>query len=111
MIAFISLLPAKALGLAIDTIVSVGYKNIPLLFGWCVSLITVEISFLFYNYLVNIRDKKLAFKLRKKYLNHLFELDSRFYEEYEKGDLIARVTNDLDAITQAATALLEGIIF
>lgn len=114
MIAFISLLPAKALGLAIDTIVSGGLTRTSLFYlvGALVLLPVSRYLFsFFYNYLVNIEGQKLAFKLRKKYLNHLFELDSRFYEEYEKGDLIARVTNDLDAITQAATALLEGIIF
>ncbi len=114
MIALISLLPAKVLGLAIDTIVS-GGLNAQTLFYLVGALILLPISRYFfsmvYNYLVNVEGQKLAFKLRKKYLNHLFELDSKFYEQYEKGDLIARVTNDLDAITMAATSLLEGIIF
>jgi ATP-binding cassette subfamily B protein len=114
MIALISLLPAKVLGLAIDTIVS-GGLNEKSLFYLVGALILLPISRYFfsmvYNYLVNVEGQKLAFKLRKKYLNHLFELDSKFYEQYEKGDLIARVTNDLDAITMAATSLLEGIIF
>jgi len=38
-------------------------------------------------------------------------MDSKFYETYKKGDLIARVTNDMDGITTGATALLESIIF
>jgi ATP-binding cassette subfamily B protein len=64
-----------------------------------------------YNYLVNKQAQKLSYLLRKKYLTHLFEMDSQFYEKYEKGDLISRVTADLDAITTAATGLLEGIVF
>jgi ATP-binding cassette, subfamily B, multidrug efflux pump len=38
-------------------------------------------------------------------------MDSQFYETYQKGDLISRVTADLDAITQAASSMLEGIVF
>lgn len=113
-IAFISLLPAKVLGLAIDTIVSgeLNAKSLLLLVGALVLLPTTRYccSFL-YNYLITGEAEKLAYKLRSKYLDHLFSMDSKFYEQYPKGDLISRVTSDLDAITQAATGLLEGIIF
>lgn len=113
-IAFISLLPAKALGLAIDTIVSgeLTPKSLFFLVGALILLPTTRYgcSFL-YNYLITTEAEKLTFKLRAKYLDHLFSMDSKFYEQYPKGDLIARVTSDLDAITQAATGLLEGIIF
>lgn len=113
-IALISLAPAKALGLAIDTIVSgeLTRRSLTLL---VIALVLLPVSRYVlsfgYNHLVNKEGQKLAFKLRKRYLSHLFEMDSRFYELYPKGDLIARVTNDLDAITTAATSLLEGIIF
>ncbi len=113
-IAFILLLPAKVLGLAIDTIVSGGLtpKTMTFLVGALILLpVTRYLLSFAYNYLINKEAQKLAFKLRRKYLDHLFEMDSKFYETYPKGDLIARVTNDLDAITTAATSLLEGIIF
>lgn len=64
-----------------------------------------------YNYLSNKTAQQLSFELRQQYLTHLFQMDQKFYEQFDKGDLIARVTNDLDAITQAATSLLEGILF
>ena len=38
-------------------------------------------------------------------------MDLSFYDKYNKGDLINRVTTDLDSITVAATSLFEGIIF
>jgi len=113
-IAFISLTPARVLGLAIDTIVSGGINESSLTFLVFALALLPTARYLLsfgYNYLVNVEAQKLAFKLRKRYLSHLFEMDSKFYEMYEKGDLIARVTNDLDAITQAATSLLEGFIF
>jgi ATP-binding cassette subfamily B protein len=113
-IAAISLAPAKVLGLAIDTIVTGGLTAHSLV--WLVGLlfaipVTRYLMSFAYNYLVNKQAQKLSFLLRKKYLAHLFEMDSQFYEKYEKGDLISRVTADLDAITTAATGLLEGIVF
>jgi ATP-binding cassette subfamily B protein len=38
-------------------------------------------------------------------------MDSSFFETYPKGDLISRVTGDLDSIIQSATGLLEGLVF
>lgn len=113
-ISLISLTPAYVLGVAIDTIVS-GALDRPTLTWIIAGLIGLPVlrylmSFL-YNYLSNRTGQQLSFLLRQKYLSHLFEMDSKFYEQFDKGDLIARVTNDLDAITQAATSLLEGILF
>src|SRR3989339_1058681 len=113
-IATISLLPAKVLGEAIDTIISGGLTADSLI--WIVFLLALLpitryfVSFL-YNHLSQKTAQTLSFKMRQRYLSHLFDMDSQFYEKYEKGDLISLVTADLDAITQAASSMLEGIIF
>ena len=113
-IAFIALTPAWVLGYSIDIIVSGGLTKLSLTL-LVIALVLLPLgryllSFM-YNYLSNKTAQKLSYKLRQRYLSHLFDMDSKFYEQYEKGDLISRVTADLDAITQAATSLLEGIIF
>lgn len=113
-ISLISLLPARVLGNAIDTIISGGLTSSSLAFlvgGLVLLPLTRYLLSMLYNYLMNVEGQKLAFKLRKNYLDHLFKMDSKFYETYKKGDLISRVTNDLDSITTAATSLLEGIVF
>ncbi len=113
-IASISLAPAYVLGRAIDTIVSGELTQTTLI--WLVFFLALLpttrylLSFL-YNHLSQKTAQTLSFKMRQKYLAHLFDMDSQFYEKYEKGDLISRVTSDLDAITQAASSMLEGIIF
>lgn len=113
-IASISLTPAYVLGRAIDTIVSGELTQTTLI--WLVFFLALLpttrylLSFL-YNHLSQKTAQTLSFKMRQKYLAHLFDMDSQFYEKYEKGDLISRVTSDLDAITQAASSMLEGIIF
>ncbi len=113
-ISLISLFPAKLFGKAIDTIISGGLTSSALL--WLtVGLILLPLGryllSMVYNYMMNFEGQKLTFKLRSNYLDHLFSMDSKFYETYKKGDLISRVTNDMDGITTAATSLLESIIF
>jgi ATP-binding cassette subfamily B multidrug efflux pump len=114
LIAALSLAPAYILGLAIDVIVS-GSLDWTMLFILAGGLIIVPLlrylSSMIYNYNVSKTAQKLAFQLRQKYLSHLFEMDAEFYEKYQKGDLISRVTSDLESITIAATSMLEGIFF
>lgn len=113
-ISFIALIPAKLLGLAIDTIISDGLTS-KTLFWLVLGLILLPLARYFlsmvYNYMMNYEGQKLTYQLRSRYLDHLFSMDSKFYETYKKGDLISRVTNDMDSITTAATALLESLVF
>ncbi len=113
-ISLISLAPAYVLGLSIDTIVSGGLTKeslLMLVFGLgMLPLARYFLSFI-YNHLSQKTAQTLTFQMRKRYLSHLFDMDSQFYEKYDKGDLIARITADLDAIAQAASSMLEGIIF
>ena len=54
---------------------------------------------------------KLSYQLRERYIDHLFEMDARLYEQYSKGDLISRATNDLNGLTSLATTFLENVIY
>ncbi|MFA5692684.1 MAG: ABC transporter ATP-binding protein [Acholeplasmataceae bacterium] len=113
-IVILTLSPAYFLGLSIDIIVSGGLTKLNLL--WLIlalSLIPLlrYLSSYLYHYKVSKLAQKLSFKLRDNYLKHLFEMDLSFYAKYDKGDLINRVTDDLESITVAATNLFEGIVF
>jgi ATP-binding cassette subfamily B multidrug efflux pump len=113
-IALFALIPGWLLGLSIDTIISGGLTNQSLLFlgGSLIAFPVVRygLSYL-YNFTTVRKSQQLAHTMRKKYLGHLFNMDSSFYEKYQKGDLISRVTGDLDSIIQSATGLLEGLVF
>jgi ATP-binding cassette, subfamily B, multidrug efflux pump len=114
LISSISLAPAYVLGRSIDTIMSGGLttRTLAMLVFLLALLPTLRYGFSFiYNHLSQKTAQLLSFQMRKKYLSHLFDMDSQFYETYQKGDLISRVTADLDAITQAASSMLEGIVF
>ena len=113
-IALFALIPGWLLGLSIDTIISGGLTNQSLLFlgGSLIAfpVIRYGLSYL-YNFTTVRKSQQRAHTMRKKYLGHLFNMDSSFYEKYQKGDLISRVTGDLDSIIQSATGLLEGLVF
>ncbi len=114
LISAIALTPTYILGRAIDTIIS-GQLTPKLLAIYGILLIGMPLvrytlSY-FYNVLASKQAQKLGFELRHRYLEHLFKMDNKFFEKYTKGDLISRVTSDLDNLTSAATSLLEGIVF
>lgn len=113
-IALFALIPGWLLGLSIDTIISGGltWTSLISLGASLAAFPTVRygLSYL-YNYLTVRQSQRLAHAMRKRYLGHLFNMDSGFFEKYQKGDLISRVTGDLDAIIGSATGLLEGMIF
>lgn len=44
----------------------------------------------------------LTRQLRKQLMNHFLKMRSVFYEKFRTGDLMARATNDLDAISEMA---------
>lgn len=107
-------IPANLLGRAIDLIIS-GNINFSSLLKLVAMLAGVPLlSYIlnnFYHYLINSEGHKLSYELRHNYLNHMFELDAKYYDQYSKGDLVARVTNDMYNITNAATGILQTIIY
>ncbi len=113
-LAFFTMIPATILGNAID-ILSSGSLTLPILIGLFSLLLAVPllryIFDYFYHYTINKEGQKLSYQLRKKYLDHLFEMDSMLFEEFTKGDLINRVTSDLEAITLSMTSLLQEVVF
>lgn len=113
-VSVIPVFPTKFLGLAIDEIVNKTMTDIKLTFYVLMLLllpISVYIVNIFYHYTINYLGHSLSFKLRENYLSHLFELDSEIYEEYTKGDLIARASNDLQSLTMLATTFLQQVVY
>lgn len=107
-------IPAKVLGLAIDEIAMgtlTTVKFINYIVGLMIFPITIYCVNIFYHYSINSLGHTLSFKLREKYLIHLFEMDAEIFEEYTKGDLIARCTNDLQSLTILATSFLQNLVY
>ena len=107
-------IPGKILGMAIDELAMgtlTQSKFVQYIIGLMIFPITVYLVNIFYHYSVNKLGQNLSFKLRERYIIHLFEMDAELFEEYTKGDLIARVTNDLQSLTILATSFLQNIVY
>ena len=59
---------------------------------------------------VNRVTRYVEYDLRNDAFRHLQSLDQRFYGEMHTGDLMARLTNDLNAVRQAVWAVLISVI-
>lgn len=113
-VSVLPLIPAKVLGDAIDDF-SMGTMTLNLLLKYIILLficpfLTYLIN-IFYHYTMNKLGHKLSFELRERYIMHLFIMDAELYENYTKGDLISRATNDLNSLTMLATSFLQNVIF
>ena len=113
-VSIVPLIPAKVLGIAIDafstgTLTKTSLITYVLLLFAC-PILTYLVNIL-YHYTMAKLGHKLSFKLREKYISHLFDMDAELYEKYTKGDLISRATNDLNSLTSLATTFLENVIF
>lgn len=113
-VSIMPVVPAKLLGMAIDEI-AMGTINVYSLVFYLCGLLFVPLGVylvnIFYHYNINSLGHTLSFKLRERYLIHLFEMDAQLFEEYTKGDLIARGSNDLQNLTILATSFLQNLIY
>jgi ATP-binding cassette, subfamily B, bacterial MsbA len=48
---------------------------------------------------------RVGYQLRKQYYGHLLELDLRSFASSERGDLMSRCTNDINAVSQGMRAV------
>lgn len=66
-----------------------------------VSLVIMVFRFL---YRVNVigAEKRLEYELRKKLFDHMLTLSTKYYNTHKTGDLMAHVTNDINAVRMAA---------
>ena len=113
-LSVISVFPARILGLVIEEIASRTITVKKIIFYSSLLLLIPVVRYIvniIYHYLINALGKKVAYELRDKYLNHLFELDASAYSKYTKGDLIARATNDLEVLTVVCTGFLQSVVF
>lgn len=110
-ISVLVLIPTRVIGEVID-LIETGELVLTDLFQYVFLLVIVAVVLYFlhyfYHYLLNREKKLLGYELRERYINKLFDLDHSIYDEFSKGELYSRVTEDLEAITVAATNLLES---
>ena len=111
-ISVLALLPATIIGRLIDLISTqtATTQNFTYLLGalLVISFARYGCSWI-YHMLANQRGQKLSFELREQYLMKLFDMDAVFFEQYSKGELMSRMTTDLEMLKNVATTMVKDI--
>ncbi|MET3696393.1 ATP-binding cassette subfamily B protein [Bacillus oleivorans] len=117
-VGVIDIMPARLVGMAIDDIHQ-GILTNELILIYILGLIGIAVASYSLTYVWVNKLFGGAFvverKLRSKFMNHLLKMTPVFYEKYRTGDLMARGTNDLKAISTTAgfgiLTLMDSSIF
>jgi ATP-binding cassette, subfamily B, multidrug efflux pump len=114
----LDVLPPKIVGMAIDSM-QVGSMTQTVIFKYVGSLLLVTVVSYFITYIWMYQLFGGAFlierKLRTRFMKHLLKMTPTFFEKNRTGDLMARATNDLKAISVTAgfgvLTLVDSSIF
>ena len=114
LISFLSIIPPTIVGIVIDNIAenSMTPRNLIYLGS---ALLMVPLTIYILNYIFHktmiAKGHELSRQLRLLYLGKMFSTDSKMFEEYNKGELISRLSNDMPFITMAATNILTDTVY
>lgn len=114
----LEMIPPKLIGLAIDeinigTLTWESLRNYLLTYG----ALLVAIYFITYIWMYQLFGGAFLVErlLRSRYMKHLLKMTSTFYERNRTGDLMARATNDLKAVSMTAgfgiLTLVDSTVF
>ena len=98
-------LPPRLVGMAIDDI-HTGTLTSSILFRYIIVLLLTTAGSYVFGYIWRYQLFGGGFLLEKsirfKIMNHLLRMKPKFYQKYRTGDLMARATNDLGAVSDTA---------
>jgi ATP-binding cassette, subfamily B, multidrug efflux pump len=105
LVGILDVIPPKIIGMAIDDI-HIGVMNKEKIIHYLRILLIIMVSSYAITYIWMYQLFGGAFlverKLRSRFMNHLLKMTPAFYEQNRTGDLMARATNDLKAISITA---------
>ncbi|GBU10773.1 multidrug ABC transporter ATPase [Erysipelotrichaceae bacterium] len=111
-ISILALLPATIIGAFINAIststLTTQFFQFLLISLAAIAILRYVCSWA-YHMVANIRGQELSYELREQYLMKLFEMDSAFFEKYSKGELMSRMTVDLEILKNVATTLIRDL--
>ena len=90
----------------------------PILLRYALFILGIAVAkgiFLYYQRMIMVgMSRDIEYDLRNEFYDHLQNLPQQFYQEYRTGDLMARATNDLNAVRMLAGPAImygEGTLF
>lgn len=112
----------KVLGNMTDEIVKglmsrkgINFNNIAVIGYWLIGLYLISASFSYIqNWLMTTISQKITYKFRRDISEKIAKLPLRYFDKHENGDIVSRVTNDVETISQnlnqSMTQLVTSII-
>ena len=90
-------------GLAIDYIgVGPGEANFPMVFWYCELMLVFYIVSSGLSYILSVLmvklSQKIVYQMRKDLFDKLIELPVRFFDSHQTGDIISRISYDIDTV-------------
>ncbi len=90
-------------GLAIDSIgTAPGQANFPMVFYYCGLMLVFYIISSALSYLLSVLmvrfSQKVVYQMRKDLFDKLVELPVRFFDSHQTGDIISRISYDIDTV-------------
>jgi ATP-binding cassette subfamily B protein len=101
------------LGRAVDIIVEGSFERSEIagLMGTMIAVsLAIALGRLGWRYFIHGSSRRIEMHLRDKLFSHLLRLSSTFYSRSKTGDLMARATNDMNAIRMAVGMALVAFI-
>ncbi|MGD8718926.1 MAG: ABC transporter ATP-binding protein [Candidatus Zixiibacteriota bacterium] len=75
---------------------------------WVLAVILISGAAIFLrSYMISYAGQRVVFNIREKIFNHLVMLPLRYYDERRSGDVVSRVTNDVNVLQDTANALKD----
>ncbi|MBY5948765.1 ABC transporter transmembrane domain-containing protein [Photobacterium rosenbergii] len=110
LVSLFELLPPKAIGWVVDGVVS-GKMTPTMMMGWLAGLAAIWLIVYFlrviWRYWLFGAASELGTVLRNRLFRHFSSHSPSFFERYKTGDLMARSTNDVNAVVMTAG---EGVL-
>lgn len=114
----LALYAPKLTGDAIDAIIGVDNVNFDVVLVNCVLMLLCFLVSALLTYalqrLLNYVSKRLTYQLRQDVFNHLQELPIRYFDTHQTGDIISRISYDIDTINTSLSSdilqLATGVI-
>lgn len=112
----------KVLGNMTDEIVKglisrkgINFNNIAAVGFWLIGLYVISASFSYIqNWLMTTISQKITYKFRRDISEKIARLPLRYFDKHENGDIVSRVTNDVETISQnlnqSMTQLVTSLI-
>jgi ATP-binding cassette subfamily B protein len=112
----------KVLGNMTDEIVKglmsqagINFNNIAVIGFWLIGLYIISASFSYIqNWLMTTISQKITYTFRRDISEKIARLPLRYFDKHENGDIVSRITNDVETISQnlnqSMTQLVTSVI-